>query len=1031
MVTPQQARQQLEQRKLQIQQTKLRQLTRAQLQQQTRGGMISRQQAQKQLEASKRREIESLQPIERQVSKAEQALKTYQNQIKQAQQLHQDLNIAEKLVLKGASAAGLTGRIRKFFNAIQARKEQDLVNSELNKLGLKPVYSNGKLTGFESKKLQQSFGLQYLPEYTSTLQETGKIPTEFLPREGIFATEPFTPIPSVPTIPMKGAYVEPTKGEIKSIKRPSESLITQLGKGLDILEKKLTTGGRVPGTGGVLGLLGMESKKGTKDFIFDVESFTQTGKGTVITTPRQATFFEKYGINPNDQASLELKARVDNIQKQLEEGIITEEVANGFLEKSINDFTKFQILKGIAPNMALGAAFGMVSAIPIAGAIANSLLMADVFLRRNELASQFSRFPRETALSTAAFLVGGLTGSRVVAGVKGKITDLKIDPANLKSVIKLGGKEKGTLSKLAIENLPELKLDIKQGKISDSIAYQVIMKDGRIFDVVEFSKLKLPSGKIDKIFIGFERALRGGEVFAGRGVGRIEGPKGKIFTRIIKFRQSPTKLGRFIQRRFGSGRVIDLLEKTRVTGARRIGRVGISRVESTAALLKTEGARGLIIGDIIKLIENVKAGRKVSTMRLKKIINIDRVLENKEPLLTKQFNEAQLKLLTDAQLLTVLTKLKGSLEKKFGRFDATLRKLGVKKEEIVVGLGRAKGIEIESKIKVTKTPLEKTFARESPIIKRAKQLAKMKPFAKLKKVSKKKVKAIEGGPISVTAAAFAAGVPLPRPRFPKAVYVVGGPLSLGLTLTPVGVQNNLSSIKSRLSTISRTLLSLKTLSKQKQTELTRTRIESLTNQREELLSRQRSLQILEQKLELQQKRRQRQIKRTSRLTFPLPSPKLKPIVPFIPPLIGPGKKKKLFFEFPKLQREGFNVFVKQKGKFKKVNVKPLKRSDALSLGAFVADKSLAASFKIGKAKKDAKKPLLQFPKRHYTRNLIKFRRAKKNKKTIVEKKRYRLDSVNEVKKIQAARLLADMKKRRLGIFKLKSRPLIKLKKKRK
>jgi len=142
--------------------------------------------------------------------------------------------------------------------------------------------------------------------------------------------------------------------------------------------------------------------------------------------------------------------------------------------------------------------------------------------------------------------------------------------------------------------------------------------------------------------------------------------------------------------------------------------------------------------------------------------------------------------------------------------------------------------------------------------------------------------------------------------------------------------------------------------------------------------------------------------------------------PFLPPrIIIPT------FFFPKrdlfpttLRREqGYDVYIKSKGKIIKASKQPLIQSRARDVLSYALDNSLSAT---GYIKPSNKKPVLnQFniPLGHYKRTQQKFRTYRvKNKQKIplrnvwIEKKNKRLDTYGEVKKIQAERVLAQQRR---------------------
>ena len=219
----------------------------------------------------------------------------------------------------------------------------------------------------------------------------------------------------------------------------------------------------------------------------DIRPFVPTGEGTAIVTLRQKTFFEKLGINPNDRSSQKLFETTNLVQRQFEGGQITETVANKQLEDAAKKFTSAQIIKGIPESVAFGVAFGLLSAVPIIGQIAQVALAGDIILKRNQIIKQFRKFPVESAASTAGFVAGGLIATSAVKGVKAGARS-EINPQTLRSATFLGGKEKIRVIRNAAEIDNAIRIGIDTGKITDTVAYRIRTADGRTFDVLEFSK---------------------------------------------------------------------------------------------------------------------------------------------------------------------------------------------------------------------------------------------------------------------------------------------------------------------------------------------------------------------------------------------------------------------------------------------------------------------------------------------------------------------------------------------------------------
>ncbi len=145
-----------------------------------------------------------------------------------------------------------------------------------------------------------------------------------------------------------------------------------------------------------------------------------------------------------------------------------------------------------------------------------------------------------------------------------------------------------------------------------------------------------------------------------------------------------------------------------------------------------------------------------------------------------------------------------------------------------------------------------------------------------------------------------------------------------------------------------------------------------------------------------------------------------PFPPFL--LLKPVVKKKKKLKRIPPSKIGYNVKVKSKGKFKKVNVNPLTKKKARNLGAFLTDKSTARTFRILRSGTKAQKPFLKVPQAYFKKNIRKFRGKKVKgiiqpiKKLAIEKIKFAIDSRGEKRQLSVARLRARLfktaKKRR-------------------
>ena len=987
MVSIQEARKQLEQRIKQVQEAKLPTQTRAELAGRTRAGLALRQVQASRLAQARLKQLKKLKPVEVQIAREERKLKEFES-------LQSEIRDAKKAAEAGVVPLGFGKRVRKFFNIFISQITQQAkflrTVKELKSAGLEPIFVDGKITGFEDLIGKRSITLPALQKELEGLTKIPKIKDVIKP----------TAIGLVPEIKPK-EFKLPLKERAKGVIRKISGRLPAEERGVAAFfpsRKPL----RFP----------QETLKLETPIITTDITLPPSKRGTLIFTQREKTFFEKFDINPNDPSSIKLKESFDDIQGKFNTELLTETQANLQLEKATDDFTREQLRKGLPKTAALGVAFGLLQATPLAP-IVDIVLGADLFLKRNAIVQQAKKFPKETALTTATFLAGGLAGSRIGAGVKGKLSEIKIEPENLQSISFIAGKEKSKLVKSAEEIFPEVKALIKQDKITDTITYIVRLKDGKEIQVVEFSKLV--GNKLGKEFVGFEVG-KTPEAFIGRAIGQLKGGEGETFIRAIKFRPASTKLGRFVQRRFGSGRIIDIVERSKLGAVRRQGRTTVSEISSVAGLLRNEPARLRLVGETATLINNIKKGKNISKLQIRKLINLDRRLKGDKPFTEVEFKSTNLRTLSDTQLVNILQKVQLRISRvDLGNLKTLSERISLTKREVVGGLGETIGVRVKPKKFVERTPLSKTFGRkfkEPEILRRVKELARLKPFSKLKIVRKKEeLKQVEIITPSISAVSFIAALPNRQQLFPVAEFT-GSSLGLGFALTPQGVQNNLNVLKNRMDLLNKNILRLRSLE-----GLSSFQQENLTNasrQRLNLKLRQDLLLRLRQKLKLKEKQQVKQ--RTPRIPPQTPRIRIRP--PTI--LKGVPKKKKVVKIKPTTPGiKGFNVLVKSKKKFRKQNVVSLTEKKGDNLGAFLTDRSTARTYKLVESNKKAQKPVLKVPTSYFEKNIRKFRGTRRKGKTLpltlfgnkIEKVKFAIDNKLEKKQLSVAKLRARLFKK--------------------
>lgn len=117
-------------------------------------------------------------------------------------------------------------------------------------------------------------------------------------------------------------------------------------------------------------------------------------------------------------------------------------------------------------------------------------------------------------------------------------------------------------------------------------------------------------------------------------------------------------------------------------------------------------------------------------------------------------------------------------------------------------------------------------------------------------------------------------------------------------------------------------------------------------------------------------------------------------------------KRKVEQEQP--SKQGYDVYVKDKGVFIKANTKPLPHNKALNLGAEVTDNTASATFET----RPSKRPAKGFDDFMFNDN-VKFRKGKKENQWI-EKNTYRIDTAGEIKGISAKGWIANRRKNQWG-----------------
>jgi hypothetical protein len=123
------------------------------------------------------------------------------------------------------------------------------------------------------------------------------------------------------------------------------------------------------------------------------------------------------------------------------------------------------------------------------------------------------------------------------------------------------------------------------------------------------------------------------------------------------------------------------------------------------------------------------------------------------------------------------------------------------------------------------------------------------------------------------------------------------------------------------------------------------------------------------------------------------------------------------------RNKGYNLFIKDKGKYKLFAGNVFNKADTTKLGGYVTDNTVTASFQVKPANKNVNTKISQL---RY--NPKKYRSAKRSKNVKVEKRTFRIDTFGEVRGLKAAKLrksigLKTPKKAKKGGFKYQIRGL--------
>lgn len=778
-----------------------------------------------------------------------------------------------------------------------------------------------------------------------------------------------------------------------------------------------------------------------------------TGTSIVERKIRKKTFEEELGVKKSKD-SKKLEDDFDKIQNDFIAGNITSQKANELIDTRLDKFVTKQAIKNIPKNVALGIGIAALATVPVVGQLVAPALAGDLLLRRRKVVKQFKNFPKASAIETGSFIIGGLGGSAIGKGGVGKFKKPQINEKSLSSITQLTGQQRTKLIKEASKLNPNFDTLSNQQRISNVITYNVILKDGRSFQILEFNKLSpkdLSKGlKGEKNFLGFElgKDPRFSERVIGRGVSVVKRGEAQTFIRAVRFKPIDSKIKDIFSQQLGfnKGRTIEVLSKSKSVpiGPGKFEIISESRILS----IKTTGKNlSLRIQQLKNILDR---GGKVSLSQIKNLINLEKRNNGQRPFSEKEFRESGFSTITRLEVQQILDKASITLDLN--------KKLISQTTDIRVGFV-GQGFTSPGKIQpgfikpsaIEKTPLSKTFAEEieasrlaskRDIIGGAKRRfdslvsrnkarnqamieQSRKPFSQrfneaqagqVSKVFGEPSKFTGSGQFELTQASSPGMIAqLLAPKLPGVSVSFLKPVILSISKLSSSdklLLKNASAIKNRIEQTNRLKLELEQQLSSKQkletksefTTATITKLAQKLNSAQKLGQKLRFLQKLENKL---QSRNINITDLTIRLPKPFTSPR--PKLPSKPSTI----KKKKVTDIPGRIKEGYSVFakpIKRKGQkqkpFRKINKVAVTKKKALDLGSWIVDHSLGRTFKIKKTGTPAKRPKLSVPANYFQKNRPKFRnfRISKGKKlplgnTFIEKKTKLLDTISERKKI--------------------------------
>lgn len=733
----------------------------------------------------------------------------------------------------------------------------------------------------------------------------------------------------------------------------------------------------------------------------DTKPFTLSGSGTLQLTNRQKTFFERAGVDINKESKI-LKKDIELAQTAFNSGAITETEFLEQIRKSENKFKNTRFIKDLPKTAGTIAAIIAISAaFPPAGAAIASTTIAGgsafALFNRKKIIEEAKRNPVGAGLNAAVLL-----GTGKLAGRGLRTNRVKISRGRIAGPVV--GKQKSLFRKAAVDNFEKnQKTAFEQGTIKNTNSFMYKTEDGKQYAIYEFKTLKsggtkgIKKGEINIVaveVIGKGGSLRAtGNRALGRGVTTVRDGKSEAFVRVIN-----------IDRKSRRAAVVDVLEKSKTVGKQ--GRV--TTIESVARIkdpkiIKIK--RGSELRSAIKTVESQfkKGGAEaVKSNDFKRLVNLERRASKKRPFTKKEFDNAFGDFVSASKIRTVLQR--GDIVIKSKQTDSSFVDFGSVKVRattsgFTIGGFRALQKKVPSPISVKKkTPgvSKRVFVKEFRKQKKAREASQVllvkpksqpkKPFqTQFKSATKQTIKSAQRPQAPSQAGRIAAGLRVKSKSRLTIITKFPAALKSGVTLKSVSLLKTTPTQRTKARTTQNTRTSTLTLLTPSLS--TRTRTTTSTG--------------------------------VTTATTPLIRTPIRINVPVLFPLLGSKKTQRNIVRFSN-NKQGYAALYKTKGKFKKINKKPLKYNQAQNLGADVVDHTLANTFKVRKVKGRPQKPNFKLKSQYFPKTQNKFRafRIVKGKKvplrnTWIEKRgKARLDTFSERKRISTAAYLARLRKKR-------------------